>query len=46
MICPRCDGQGEVYKAKIKSTDIEIYICDECEPNRKINHRLFKPIGR
>lgn len=31
MICPRCDGQGEIYKAKVKNIDIILYICDECE---------------
>jgi len=31
MICPRCDGQGEIYKAKVKNLDITLYICDECE---------------
>lgn len=29
VICPRCDGNGLIYKAKVEDSDI--YICDECE---------------
>ncbi|MEW8955175.1 hypothetical protein [Clostridium sp.] len=31
MICPRCDGQGNIYKAKVKDISMILYICDECE---------------
>lgn len=31
MNCPRCDGQGDIYKAKIKNLGTTLYICDECE---------------
>jgi len=31
MICPRCDGQGNIYKAKVVDLGIIIKICDECE---------------
>ncbi|WP_058487087.1 hypothetical protein [Defluviitalea phaphyphila] len=31
MICQRCNGQGEIYKAKVKNLGITLYICDECE---------------
>lgn len=31
MICPRCDGQGEIYKARVKNLGITLFICDECE---------------
>lgn len=31
VYCPFCDGQGVIYKAIIKETQIEIYICDECD---------------
>ncbi len=31
MICPRCDGQGAIYKARVKNLNIILYICDECE---------------
>lgn len=31
MMCPRCDGQGAIYKAILKQKHIMLYICDECE---------------
>lgn len=31
VYCPFCDGQGVIYKAKIKNTGLIIYICDECD---------------
>ena len=31
ILCPCCDGQGEVYKAKIIDLNLELRICDECE---------------
>ena len=31
VYCPFCDGQGVIYKAKIKYTDSVIFICDECD---------------
>lgn len=30
-VCPLCDGQGNVYNAKIIDLNILIKICDECE---------------
>ena len=29
--CPVCDGQGNIYKARIVDLGILIKICDECE---------------
>ncbi len=35
VICPRCDGNGLVYKAKLynqnKQLQITVFMCDECE---------------
>ena len=31
MKCPRCDGQGLIYKARVPDMGMELYICDECE---------------
>lgn len=31
QLCPFCDGQGVIYKAKIKATGQVVYICDECD---------------
>ncbi len=50
VYCPFCDGQGVIYTAKIKNTDIVIYICDECDTvwkNKEIDEDLslsFKDI--
>lgn len=40
MICPRCDEQGLIYKAKVLSLGIELYICDECDACWLKNHRI------
>lgn len=31
VVCPRCDGNGLVYKAKISNLNQYLYICNECE---------------
>ena len=31
MECPRCDGQGSLYKARILNLSIDVNICDECD---------------
>jgi transposase-like protein len=31
IVCPRCDGNGLVYKAKVSDLNKILYICDECE---------------
>ncbi|PLR77525.1 3'-5' exonuclease [Bacillus sp. V3-13] len=31
VVCPRCDGNGLIYKAKIVDLKLIVYICDECE---------------
>lgn len=31
MICPRCDEQGLICRAKVLNLGIELYICDECD---------------
>lgn len=31
MVCPRCDGQGEIYLAEVHNLNITLYICDECD---------------
>lgn len=38
VVCPRCDGNGLVSKAKVTDLDIQmIYICDECEASWESN---------
>lgn len=31
MVCPRCEGQGNIYNAKVLELGILIKTCDECE---------------
>lgn len=31
MICPRCDGQGELVIARINATGEVVRLCDECD---------------
>lgn len=31
VVCPRCDGNGFVYKARLAEVDLILYVCDECE---------------
>jgi transposase-like protein len=31
VVCPRCDGNGLVYKARISDLNKAVYICNECE---------------
>lgn len=31
LSCPICEGQGNIYKAKVLDIGIIIKICDECE---------------
>ncbi len=49
MICPRCDGQGSIYKAKIIDLGIKLSICDECEAcwteDQKINLENFQDLS-
>lgn len=29
-ICPRCE-QGEIRKVRVKATNEQLFVCDECE---------------
>ncbi len=31
MLCPRCDFQGAIYKARVVDLNLVLHICDECE---------------
>ena len=31
MVCPRCDGQGDVIKVRIIATGEIVFLCDECD---------------
>ena len=46
MSCPVCEGQGNIYNAKVVDLGILIKICDECEAcwneNQLINIKNFK----
>ncbi|QWI73128.1 3'-5' exonuclease (plasmid) [Bacillus mycoides] len=42
VVCPRCDGNGLIYKAKITNLDQVVYICDECDATWMENHNMKK----
>ena len=46
VVCPRCDGNGLICKAKIIDLDICLYVCDECdaswEESQNINIATFE----
>lgn len=42
VVCPRCDGNGLVYKAKIVDLDVFLYICDECDASWKDEKKISK----
>lgn len=46
VACPVCDGQGNIYKARIVDLGIVIKICDECEAcwkdDQPIDSKNFK----
>ncbi len=31
VLCPFCEGQGEIFEAIISATKQKIYICGECD---------------
>lgn len=31
ILCPFCDGQGAIYRAKVIKNNMQIFICDECD---------------
>ncbi len=31
VLCPFCEGQGEVYRVVVKQTSETIYLCGECD---------------
>jgi uncharacterized protein (DUF983 family) len=40
MICPRCDGQGRLYRAILKTNRKVLIICDECEATWSENDEI------
>ncbi|MEK4500020.1 3'-5' exonuclease [Bacillus sp. FSL R12-0069] len=35
VVCPRCDGNGLIFKARIGNSQSLVYICDECDATWK-----------
>lgn len=31
VVCPRCDGNGFIYRARIIDLNKFVYVCDECD---------------
>jgi hypothetical protein len=45
VVCPRCDGNGFIYKATLMPINMIIFMCDECEAiwlNTLINKSNFQ----
>lgn len=42
MICPRCDGQGEIFRAQVSGLNIILYICDECDASWEDKENISK----
>ncbi|PFV83110.1 MULTISPECIES: 3'-5' exonuclease [Bacillus] len=41
VICPRCDGNGLIYKAEIKKLNQIVYVCDECDATWLTNNEIY-----
>lgn len=49
IFCPFCDDQGLIHKAKIIGSDIQIFLCDECDTmwkTEEIRHDNSENFGR
>jgi hypothetical protein len=31
VVCPRCDGNGLIFKAYVIPPSVTVYLCDECD---------------
>lgn len=49
ILCPRCDGQGEIHGARVIDLCLELMVCDECNAcwtkEQKISNRTFKDLS-
>lgn len=49
MVCPRCNGQGNIYRGLIQALSLTVYVCDECEATwlngEKITIDNFRNLG-
>jgi transposase-like protein len=42
VVCPRCDGNGLVYKAKVSDMNKILFKCDECEASWQETTQISK----
>lgn len=40
-VCPRCDGNGFLYKTTLQPLNLDIIMCDECDAIWPINTQKF-----
>lgn len=40
LVCPRCDGNGLIYRTKITEMKKTLFICDECEATWDDWHKI------
>jgi hypothetical protein len=42
VVCPRCDGNGFIYRAIVQPLDKTILLCDECEAIWNLDDHIDK----
>lgn len=40
VVCPRCDGQGEIYIGEVMG--LRLFICDECDACWRLDEETRK----
>lgn len=45
VVCPRCDGNGFLYKSVVQPINEIILICDECEATWPFNIKSIKNVN-
>ena len=43
IVCPRCDGNGTLYRMKIDGIENSIIVCDECEATWDSWNKIWEP---
>ncbi len=43
IVCPRCDGNGNLYRMKADGIDNSLIVCDECEATWDSWNKIWEP---
>ncbi len=46
MLCPYCDHQGMIVKAKLKVDDSIVFMCDECDTIWRESENISETTGK